>query len=425
MIKKLLLLFLLCLEPSLALGQTAAHLYIMPLTGAGTRQSPVKPQYVTQNYNAHLFGRQGYALVAATNTAAQDAALAKQPGVIKLPDNLDQQIGGGLAAVQNALEAINIPADWLTASMTYRQAIKTVMGIFSFLQRYVAVTGVQLPVLDGKTVALSTIFGSLPAQAQQRLLDTAKSFGFNTSGLTSGSTMRQVLKAISDQWAAQQGTVTLGPIVIGSLPLWQRLFDWAAAVIEPTLAWAASFSDNFNRANANPIGGSWDGTDLQIVSNAVQGVIGGWGDSVYTGFTPTNDQQASIATVTLADSSTQAGVMLRTATGGGVGYFLVCGTGNSQIIELSSFSVIASSSSAGCNAATTVTATAVGSVLTITGSIGSPLSTTESSWTSGKCGVALYNNGDPTTAVLDDFVCQDYSAAPPPSARRKKVIMIQ
>ena len=90
-----------------------------------------------------------------------------------------------------------------------------------------------------------------------------------------------------------------------------------------TLQLSALASDNFNRANANPIGGNWTQLSTaagfqpaQIVSNQVEGTIAGDNsDSWYNAVPWPNDQWAKI-TVEACTASSYVGVSLRQNEGG-------------------------------------------------------------------------------------------------------------
>src|SRR5437868_14876954 len=77
-------------------------------------------------------------------------------------------------------------------------------------------------------------------------------------------------------------------------------------------------SDNFNRSNANPIGGNWTGVtnNNQIVSNAVQpnGTNNAEHSSYYNQLSWPNDQYSEVSITTLT-GSVQAGPCVRMATG--------------------------------------------------------------------------------------------------------------
>lgn len=179
------------------------RLYLMPITGAGTRQDPRRPKYVDQYLVGFSWGMIDYGAEPACMVGVQDildlthSAIAQEPDCVALPLNLDQQIGAQLAQVQNVIEALNIPADWVQSSHTYRQVARLVAAIFQFMQRLNGIGFGRL--LDG-TVSLSTRFNQLPVATRTKLQEAAQSMNFDTSSLSGSSTLRQILKAMADQW---------------------------------------------------------------------------------------------------------------------------------------------------------------------------------------------------------------------------------
>jgi hypothetical protein len=163
-------------------------------------------------WGAMDYGFQPIMLVAADVDSATDATATAQPDVTRIPDNLDQLLGAGaVSAVQTALENRNIPAGWVTAALSYRTVIRTIWGFFAFLQRYSVVSGNTNPILAA-SINLDTQFNQLSATAQTNLQNTATSLGLSAAGLTGTSTLRQILKNISDQWG--QRAFTVGGITI-------------------------------------------------------------------------------------------------------------------------------------------------------------------------------------------------------------------
>lgn len=185
-------------------AEAVCHLYFVPAIGAGSDADPRTPKYATGSgfpWAAMDFGMQPIFLVAADVDAATDTTVSAQADVIRVPDNLDATLGGQLATVQTGLENRNIPAGWLTSGTTYRTALRTVTNMFRFLQRFPAVTQITAPLLDG-SVNLDLQFNNLSATNQQRLIDTADSFGFDTSGLSGTTTLRTILKNVADQFVS-------------------------------------------------------------------------------------------------------------------------------------------------------------------------------------------------------------------------------
>jgi hypothetical protein len=205
---KILPVLFILLFPSLA--SAACHVYFMP---AVSTSDFVQPKYSFSTSGSFIpFGGQGIYLAAADIGSTEDAALTANADVTAVPDNLDQQIGAGaLAKIQTALENRNIPAGWLTAATTYRSALRTIVNMFKFFQKFIAVTHITVPVITG-AITLNSTFNSLSAANRQRLIDTATALSFDTSGLTGAATMRQILKAIADQYGSP-------PVVLGCVTI--------------------------------------------------------------------------------------------------------------------------------------------------------------------------------------------------------------
>jgi hypothetical protein len=191
----------------------AWHLYLCPIIGAGTFTDQRHPKYISDlgvQWSMIDYGFQPFCLVAANVSDAQDAALVLNSDVTKIPDNLDSNVA--VTATQNALESLQIPANWINASNTYRQVLRIVWGMFNFFQRYSVISGTVNPLIDGITISLSTQFSSLPLKVRQDLIATAQDLNLDTSSLSGNSTLRQILKALADSWG--QRSFTLGGITI-------------------------------------------------------------------------------------------------------------------------------------------------------------------------------------------------------------------
>ena len=137
-------------------------------------------------------------------TAAQHIALDGKADVFAIPPggvsntNLDAAIGAGaLAAVKVAMEAMFIPADWVTAQTTWRQFLAAFVRMCQFMQRLHGMYNVNLSPGRGLDYRLN----QLPAGLRSQLSDVVQSFGWDTSGITGAWTVRQLLKWVSQQWA--------------------------------------------------------------------------------------------------------------------------------------------------------------------------------------------------------------------------------
>ena len=194
------------------------RLYIVPRAGLGTKADAYVPKYFAgttkiigngQAWSAADYGSDGWFIAAANLNASDDALVIGQPDAFGLPFDLSQTLTAGqVTNVQTKLEAANIPAGWVSTGFTWRQVVHIVLGMFLFLQRFNGIwaqqnNGPPIPLFGGG-ITLSTTFGSLPLAVRTALISTGQSFGFDTSGLTSGTTIRIILKAMADAFGAMQ-----------------------------------------------------------------------------------------------------------------------------------------------------------------------------------------------------------------------------
>jgi hypothetical protein len=194
----------------------AGRLYLMPTTGSGTSShDPIVPKYASTfaafDSGAMYYGLEPACIVWVNNIdAATRTALTANADVVALPNNLDSQIGAGnLTAVKNAIEGLNIPANWVVATDTYRQTVRSVSNLFLYLQR---LQGLGTSRLLTGGVTLASTFGSLPQSVQDDMIAAAQSFGFDTSQVTASTTLRVIFKVMLDQF----GNV---PVVLGDFSL--------------------------------------------------------------------------------------------------------------------------------------------------------------------------------------------------------------
>lgn len=182
------------------------RLYLVPVIGTGaTKDDARRPKYfeTLTDWSAMDYGFEPVMVVGASLTVSDDASIIAQPDVTALPFDLAPTLTGGqVTAVRNALEALHIPALWVTTADTWIGVVRSVLGVFSFFQRfggiYATQTGQVPPSLFGGGVTLNTTFGSLPLAVRTALLETATSFSLSTAGFTGGTTLRVLLKALAD-----------------------------------------------------------------------------------------------------------------------------------------------------------------------------------------------------------------------------------
>jgi hypothetical protein len=86
--------------------------------------------------------------------------------------------------------------------------LRSVCGIFLFLQRVTAIT--KQPI-NWTAVSLNTQWQNIPAAWQAAMLQAAGEMGFSTAGLQATTPLRNILKNMADQWVKpiSFGNVTL------------------------------------------------------------------------------------------------------------------------------------------------------------------------------------------------------------------------
>lgn len=178
---------------------------LVPVEGTATRgpkyfgynDDPDPPALIQAGWEARDYGNEPLMLIAADVSDTDDATLSALVDVVKFADNLDTQLGAGLAAMQTALEALNLPAQMLTATVTHRQVIRGIMGCFAVVQ---CMQGKGFRPFEAG-ITLATQLSELGVPARQALQSCATTLGYDQTGITLASTIRQVLTKIVQQAA--------------------------------------------------------------------------------------------------------------------------------------------------------------------------------------------------------------------------------
>lgn len=186
----------------------AMNVYVMPAV-VTTGDLPARfPKYfapgqpfAAYNWVGLDYGVENVFLVAAADvTAADQSTLAGFADVIAVPP-LSQTVGAQVTTVQSRLESLNIPGQWVTSSMSYGSVCRYTAVFMTIMQTLTQQMG-RPSLFQGTGITLATKWGQLPAAVQQNLLDLAAHLNMSTAALTGTTTVRQVLKALADQWPA-------------------------------------------------------------------------------------------------------------------------------------------------------------------------------------------------------------------------------
>jgi hypothetical protein len=194
---------------------TDVRFYIMPIMVVNeTYRGPkylkwrLNPEGIDCLWSMKDYGLINAALVAADVTQAQHEALVAEPDVAAAPVDIDQNINEiAIPQVQAVMEALRIPADWITSEYTYRDILRMIGGLFMFAQRYHGMHNEQL--IDN-TDQLDLRWNQIPLARRQKIIATADELGYDYSEVQNTWLVRRILKHLGNQWSDT-------PIIFGNL----------------------------------------------------------------------------------------------------------------------------------------------------------------------------------------------------------------
>ena len=127
---------------------------------------------------------------------ADHDALVGHSDVYAFPDNIDTAITD--PNIDAFFESWNIPTDWLTPSSTYRDLMRSTMGMFQFNQRFTADCGHSL---FDETVTLDTKWNSLSTADKNCFNSVSASYGLPS--IQGNPSLRTVVKRADDALQGQ------------------------------------------------------------------------------------------------------------------------------------------------------------------------------------------------------------------------------
>lgn len=196
--------------PAQAQEGAVVRFYIVPVEQVGIYrgpeylrwrfdQSPI-PELAGVRWSCKDYGIAPQMVCAADVTPAQHLILAAFPDVWAWAENLDTPLGSINRNLLNTfLEAVDIPADWLSPQNTQREALRTITGMFLYMQRLFALTGANLL----STYALNTRLGNMTAQWQAAIQQAGTDLGYDTAWMTGNMTVRIILKNMANRWGTR------------------------------------------------------------------------------------------------------------------------------------------------------------------------------------------------------------------------------
>lgn len=197
------------------------------------------------------------------------------------------------------------------------------------------------------------------------------------------------------------GVTTSFSGAIVDLPILKKTVTIYSGVTTP----AQLASDNFTRANANPIAGNWTTSfgngihDVQLLSNTARGSLTGESAAYNTGASWTNDQYATVTLGTLNSSLDFVGATVRDQTSANSRY--ICKArgplSSSGAIQLSRYAAgnetILASGTFTLVAGDVIEIDVVGSALICKQNGTTRLAAADTLWTSGSAGIDLVTQG--------------------------------
>lgn len=193
--------------------------YVVPKAADDVIPGAVRPKYteagalgvgwnLAGRWQALDYGLEDCFLLVANVTADEHNALNAQTDVLAVPLQLDNQVSAlAETTIKSKLEAIRIPAEWVSTSLTYRQVVRRVRRIISLVQRF---RGKFSESVFAGGLTLDSQINDIPQAKRQRLAETAQELGLSTDGISSTTTIRAALRILADQLP----DVTLGGEVV-------------------------------------------------------------------------------------------------------------------------------------------------------------------------------------------------------------------
>lgn len=181
----------------------AFRLYLVPIVGAGTKPDPRRPKYfadgtITAPWTGMDYGIEAWMVVGADLSTQDDLTVTGEPDAFALPFDLSQPLTSQqVTNVQNKLEAIKLPANWVDTTFTWQQVVRIVLGILLFMQRFSAINGNVSLFATGAT--LNSPISSLSVAVRNNLSQAAAEMNLSTAGIAGSTTIRQALKALGTQ----------------------------------------------------------------------------------------------------------------------------------------------------------------------------------------------------------------------------------
>lgn len=162
----------------------------------GGRAFDPDPPLASAKWWQNDYGLVDVGIIMANVDDTQIAYLDTLPDILVVPEDIDSVIGARITAVKAGLNAFNIPSASISASDTYRGALREINGTFEFMQRLTRIAEANPFKLN---IQLTTTFSQLPQMWKNALQQTAAELKYSTAGITGASTLLNILVSIGNQ----------------------------------------------------------------------------------------------------------------------------------------------------------------------------------------------------------------------------------
>lgn len=185
---------------------TSENFYLVPVEIVGSARGPEYFDWrfdpdldsITARHSQADYGfLPNMLLVAFDMTLADHTAVCLNLDVYCFPDDLDQPITD--PTIDVFFEGLNIPTNWLTPSTTYRELLRSTMGMFQYNQRFSAQCSHSLLGEGGYT--LDDRWNNLTAQDQTCFDAVSASFGL--PAVSGNPLLRSLVKRVDAYWQSQ------------------------------------------------------------------------------------------------------------------------------------------------------------------------------------------------------------------------------
>jgi hypothetical protein len=142
------------------------------------------------------YGLEDLWVVAADLAAGDHTALVANSDVLAVPPTLTNTISANaLNTLKIRLESINMPGQWLTTALTWREMLALVLRMMQFMQRFHGLFGR----LFAGGLTLDTQINQIPINARNNLRDAAQAMGADTSSIVGTTLVREALVIVCNQ----------------------------------------------------------------------------------------------------------------------------------------------------------------------------------------------------------------------------------